>query len=275
MYAQHYNSTQHESPVLSRSCRAMQNCPGHAELLRSCCMIQFMHNYSRSSCDCLGSLAAPLMPMHCKCPHNLEPSTALIQWLGACRVILEAMSPEAESVLAQHNQEAVDNLVAYISNYVSAHIDSLPPANVLPLSGFAYPLTSTAASKSASDLKQQPSAACGGSVHAIGHSSSMSEGGGALRDFRKECRISSPFAALSGRHVEPPLFIFQFACFQMLSGSACALHAQECSAHVWLMCRKCKRLGFSNLAELICWLPHSCCAWHPTAREAAPSCCRS
>jgi len=207
------------------ACRAMQNCPGHTELPRSCCMIQFMQNYSWSSCDCLGSLAAPPKPVYCNNTCNLKPSTALVEWLGVYRVILEAMSPEAESVLAQHNQEAVDNLVAYISNYVSAHIDSLPPANVLPLSGFAYPLTSTAASKSASDLKQQPSAACGGLVHAIGHSSSMSEGGGALRGFRKECRISSPFVALSGRHVEPPLFIFQFACFQMLSGSACALHA--------------------------------------------------
>ncbi len=116
------------------------------------------------------------------------------------------MSPEAESVLAEHNQEAVDSLVAYISHYVSAHQDSLPPANVLPLSGFAYPLTTTAASKSVTDLRQQPSAACGVLVDAIGHSSSMSEGGGALHYFHKECRISSPFATLSGRHVKLQLF---------------------------------------------------------------------
>jgi len=164
-------------------------------------MIQCMQTYSWSSCDCLGSLAALLKPMYCNNTCNLEPSTALFECLGACRVILEAMSPEAESVLAEHNQEAVDSLVAYISHYVSAHLDSLPPANVLPLSGFAYPLTTTAASKSVIDLRWQPSAACGGSVHDFGHPSGMSESGGALQNFRKECRISSPFAALSGRHV--------------------------------------------------------------------------
>jgi hypothetical protein len=125
------------------------------------------------------------------------------------------MSPEAESVLAEHNQEAVDSLVAYISHYVSAHLDSLPPANVLPLSGFAYPLTTTAASNSANPLRQQPSAARGVLVHASGHSSSMSESGGALHNFRKECRISSPFAALSGRHIKLQLLsslLWYFSC---------------------------------------------------------------
>ena len=192
-----------------------------------------------------------------------EPSTALDECLGVYRVTLEAMSPEAECVLAEHNQEAIDSLVAYISRYVSAHLDSLPPAIVLPLSGFAYPPTTTAASKSATGLRQQPSAACGGSAHATAHPSGMSEGGGALHTFRKGCRISSPFAALSGRHIQPQLFSFQFACerkenfmlfsnhnasllrrqpgaqfacVQMLNGSACALHAQECSAHIWLVC---------------------------------------
>lgn len=125
------------------------------------------------------------------------------------------MSPEAESVLAEHNQEAVDSLVAYISHYVSAHLESLPPASVLPLSGFAYPLTTTAASKSASHLRQQPLAACGILVEAIGHPSGISECGGALHIFCKECHISSPFAAVSGRHVKLQLLsslLWYFRC---------------------------------------------------------------
>ena len=214
-----------------------------------------------------------------------EPSTALDECLGVYRVILEAMSPEAECVLAEHNQEAVDSLVAYISRYVSAHLDNLPPANVLPLSGFAYPPTTTAASKSATGLRQQPSAACGGSAHATAHPSSMSERGGALHTFRKGCRISSPFAALSGRHIQPQLFSFQFACerkenftlfsghnasllrrqpgaqfacVQMLNGSACALHAQECSAHIWLVC------GFANAS-----------VWESTACQNVFAGCRA
>ena len=184
------------------------------------------------------SLAAPLKPMQCNSTCSFEASTAWVECVGACRVILEAMSPEAESVLAEHNQEAVDSLVAYISHYVSAHLDSLPPANVLPLSGFAYPQTSTAASKSASkfasDLRQQALAACGRSVHATGYSSSMSEGGRALHNFRKECRISSPFAALSGRHVKLQLLSSPLCFSRCKTGSAFALHAQERSAHICL-----------------------------------------
>lgn len=183
------------------------------------------------------------------------------------------MSPEAESVLAEHNQEAVDSLVAYISHYVLAHLDSLPPANVLPLSGFAYPPTTTAASKSASHLRQQPSAACGVLADVIGHPSSMSESGGALHDFHKECRISSPFAALSGRHVEPQLFSFHFAYFQMLNGGAVGFHAQECSAHMDVWLHACLAdvsvLGLSSSAELICQPLHGCCPWHLTARKTA------
>ena len=57
----------------------------------------------------------------------------------ACRVILEPLNPDIAGLLAQHNQEAVDNLVAYITAYVSSTAECMPSNNALPLSGFTYP----------------------------------------------------------------------------------------------------------------------------------------
>ena len=56
-----------------------------------------------------------------------------------CRVILEPLGSEVGQLLAEHNQEAVNNLVAYITAYITSNADVLPPSNVMPLSGFSYP----------------------------------------------------------------------------------------------------------------------------------------
>ena len=108
-----------------------------------------------------------------------------------CRVILESLSPPVESLLKQHNQEAVDDLVTYVTGYVSGHADSLPAANRLPLSGLCYP--PGAASELATSEKQSitGSKASAELTHGNGHN--------ALTRFRKPCRISSPFVALSGQ----------------------------------------------------------------------------
>lgn len=107
------------------------------------------------------------------------------------------MSPDIEQLLAEHNQEAVDHLVDYISKYVSSHLGSLPPANVLPASGFSYPHKGSATTETAA-LIQQPLAHGlkeqkddKSNIHGV-------ERGHALGNFRKRCWISSPFAAQSG-----------------------------------------------------------------------------
>ena len=100
-------------------------------------------------------------------------------------MILEAVRPEVEQLLAAHNQEAVDHVVTYITNYVLAHKDSLPPANMLPFSGFCFPHTVRTSPEQQHVRVPQCHA---GPKHY----------GGALEEFRKECRISSPFIALSG-----------------------------------------------------------------------------
>ena len=127
------------------------------------------------------------------------------------RVILEAMSPEVDSLLAQHNQEALAHLTAYVSSYVSNASDSLPAANQLPLSHFCYPL-GLASNTSETMLEaqqeqqqqqqqqQQPRQSCEGSSESI-TSHGRGQAGqvtGALSQFKKQCRISSPFVALSG-----------------------------------------------------------------------------
>ena len=59
--------------------------------------------------------------------------------MHVCRVILEPLGSEVGQLLADHNQEAVDNLVAYIKAYIASNAEALPPSNIMPLSGFTYP----------------------------------------------------------------------------------------------------------------------------------------
>lgn len=115
----------------------------------------------------------------------------------ACRVILEPLSPEVDCLLAGHNQEAVDNLVAYITAYISSSAEALPPGNVLPLSGHTYPPHAACTHSQqqlalgagvSSDLAQE-----GGGTSKLGGQVS-----GALQAYRKQHRISSPFVSLSG-----------------------------------------------------------------------------
>ena len=96
-------------------------------------------------------------------------------------------------MLAEHDQESLDHLMAYVSSYVSSQSHTLPPANCLPLSGFSYPPQEGTESKA--EPQQQGSARYEG-----GGWSSASSGKGldALAQFRKPFSISSPFVALSG-----------------------------------------------------------------------------
>ena len=89
------------------------------------------------------------------------------------RVVLEALSPDVEAVVAEHNAEALDYFLGYIHDYIVANAAALPPGNVLPLSKLCYP-----------------------DDHAT--QDFDPEAGGALQEFRKEVLISSPFVALSG-----------------------------------------------------------------------------
>ncbi|KAL3133315.1 putative ATP-dependent RNA helicase ddx60 [Trebouxia sp. C0009 RCD-2024] len=113
------------------------------------------------------------------------------------KVILEPLSPEVDCLLAGHNQEAVDNLVAYITAYISSSAEALPPGNVLPLSGHTYPPHAACTHSQqqlalgagvSSDLAQE-----GGGTSKLGGQVS-----GALQAYRKQHRISSPFVSLSG-----------------------------------------------------------------------------
>lgn len=89
------------------------------------------------------------------------------------------MSPEMEAIVAEHNVEALDNLLTYVSSYIRKHDDSLPPNNVLPMSELKYPL-------------QHPADGLGFDWG--------TPVGGALIHFRNKVLIASPFVALSGAH---------------------------------------------------------------------------
>lgn len=130
----------------------------------------------------------------------------------ACRVILEPLSSEVDSLLAAHNQEAVDNLVAYISAYISSNAAALPASNVMPLSGFTYPPPAACASVS----QQQPlleagmssdRVQAGGASRPGGHDSGALQVSGALQAYRKKHQVSSPFISLSGMHTAIGLFV--------------------------------------------------------------------
>lgn len=117
--------------------------------------------------------------------------------MHACRVILEPLSPEVDGLLAAHNQEAVDNLVAYITAYISSNAEALPPGNMLPLSGFTYPPHAACHPSQqqlvleagvSSDLAQE-----GGDTSELGGQVS-----GALQACRKQHHVSSPCVSLSG-----------------------------------------------------------------------------
>ena len=89
------------------------------------------------------------------------------------RVVLEALSPDVEAVVAEHNAVALDYFLGYIHDYIVANAAALPPGNVLPLSKLCYP-------RDNARQDFDPRA------------------GGALQEFHKEVLISSPFVALSG-----------------------------------------------------------------------------
>ena len=85
------------------------------------------------------------------------------------------MEPAVEAMLTQHNAEALDHLLTYVSSYIKKHGDTLPQGNVLPMSGLKYPL--------------QPSPTEPDLNSALG---------GALVQYRIQVLIASPFVALSG-----------------------------------------------------------------------------
>ena len=123
--------------------------------------------------------------------------------LCLCRVILEPLSPGVATVLAEHNQEAVDNLVAYITSYISSRAGLLPAANVLPLSGFSYPPCPVAAPPDGVSALQQaecePELSAGDAQSAgMGSSCMQSTGLGVLQIHHKKHHVSSPFVSLSG-----------------------------------------------------------------------------
>lgn len=99
---------------------------------------------------------------------------------AASRVVLERMSPAVEQTLEEHNEEALDNFLAYIRGYVLTNAAALPLGNVLPMSRLSYP---------------RPAAFL---PNGVGPSNLASEAGGALMEYQKEVLIASPFVALSG-----------------------------------------------------------------------------
>lgn len=110
--------------------------------------------------------------------------------------MLERLSPEVEAIIAEHNTEALNSLLSYVSGYITANIAVLPPDNVLPLSGLSYPMPHVQ-TLSPSDPVQQ------GVVS------------GALLEHHKEVVIVSPFVALSGRYPgisEPVVFATSSLC---------------------------------------------------------------
>ena len=153
-----------------------------------------------------------------------------------CRVILEPLGSEVGQLLADHNQEAVDNLVAYITTYIASNADALPPSNAMPLSGFIYPpraidsvlpghgastdLVSRVVASSGSqrgdpsDGRQRADSPAGGQGpdilggvqggeasgggQRLGHPMPSGKGSGALQAYSKKHYVSSPFVSLSG-----------------------------------------------------------------------------
>ena len=102
------------------------------------------------------------------------------------------MEPEIQLLLAEHNKEAVDHLIAYVSSYVASQSHTLPPANCLPLSGFSYP---PKGSTTPGTSQQQHNASC---VSDVQPDPDAQTGCDAVAQFRKHYSFSSPFVALSG-----------------------------------------------------------------------------
>ena len=110
---------------------------------------------------------------------------------------MEALSLEVDSLLAAHNQEAVDNLVAYITAYISSNTSALPPGNVLPLSGFTYP-PNAACTASQQQLLLAPGMSSDLALEGDGTPRLGGQVSGALQAYRKQHLVSSPFVSLSG-----------------------------------------------------------------------------
>ena len=53
--------------------------------------------------------------------------------------MLEALRPDVEALVAEHNAEALDHFLGYIHDYIVANVAALPPGNVLPVSSLRYP----------------------------------------------------------------------------------------------------------------------------------------
>ena len=101
-------------------------------------------------------------------------------------------------LLAEHNQEAVDIQVAYITAYISSNAAALPPANVMPLPGFTYPPHAACPNSQQLHLLQPASGMGSEFAQGVGISGSCEQGSGALQAYRKKHRVSSPFVSLSG-----------------------------------------------------------------------------
>ena len=141
-----------------------------------------------------------------------------------CRVILEPLGSEVGRLLAEHNQDAVDNLVAYITSYITSNARALPPNNAMPLSGFTYPprpihsvlpergVSSEVASRVVTSSRvpggDPPSEGQGadsptwgqglGASGGVPGGEATGGGQGALQAYSKRHYVSSPFVSLSG-----------------------------------------------------------------------------
>ena len=183
--------------------------------------------------------------------------------MPVCRVILEPLGSEVGRLLAEHNQEAVDNLVAYITAYITSNADTLPPNNAMPLSGFTYPpqaihsvlpergVSNDSASGVVSSSGVQGGDAFGGGQggdsstwgqglqtsggvqegEATGGSQGLDHssvtGSGALQAYSKKHYVSSPFVSLSGTGIATHS-VSHFDCPQY--SVRCLTHDMLCGA---------------------------------------------
>ena len=92
-------------------------------------------------------------------------------------------------------------MVTYITAYTSSEGKALPPANVLPLSGFTYPPHTAPTATPAVPATQALGAGSilrGGDARAVGMPGSGGQCTGAWQEYHKAHHISSPFVSLSG-----------------------------------------------------------------------------
>lgn len=102
-------------------------------------------------------------------------------------------------ILEEHGRDVLGTLLAYVRNYVSSHVEALPAASVLPLSGFKFPV----------DLSGQ---ATGRARRQEGLSAAV---GGALQQYRKDFVVSSPFVAISGKQIHHACDVNMFVASSM------------------------------------------------------------